>query len=57
MNFIFRLVVSAGLIITALAVLDLNITQGLLGNSEVSGFLDRNFYTTCLIMRTKSINL
>lgn len=57
MNFVFRLVVSVGLIITALAVLDLNITQGLLGNSEVSAFLDRNFYTTCLILRKKSINL
>lgn len=50
MNIILRLFVSIGLIITALTVLDLSLTQGVLSKNEISAFLNRNFYTTCLIL-------
>lgn len=50
MNLILRLFVSIGLIITALTVLDLSLTQGLFTNDQISAFLNRNFHTTCLIL-------
>ncbi len=50
MNIILRLFVSIGLIITALTVLDLSLTQGVLSKNQISAFLNRNFYTTCLIL-------
>ena len=52
MHIVLRAVISMGLIITALTILNVKYTQGLITNDEQNAYLDRCFNTTCFILCT-----